>query len=52
MRLVDGALPYKGSRRKLRAIRLRGNWSFTVVLLLVFIAALLLVQLLRWFRAA
>ena len=51
MRLVDGGLPYRGTHRRLRAIRLRGNWSLTVLLLIGFIAALLLVRLFFWIRS-
>ena len=48
MRLVDGGLPFRGTHRRLRAIRLRGNWSFMVLCLIGFIGALLLLQLYLW----
>lgn len=48
MRLVDGGLPFKGTHRRLRTIRLRGNWSFMVLVLIGFIGVLLLLQIYLW----
>lgn len=48
MRLVDGALPYKGTHRRLRRLRLRRNWSLTVVMLIGFIGVLLLLRVFLW----
>lgn len=50
MRLVDGGLPYRGTHRRLRTIRLRGNWSWVVFVLLGFVVTLVTVQLVLWIR--
>ena len=48
MHLVDGGLPFKGTHRRLRAIRLRGNWSFMVLFLIGFIGVLLMLRIYLW----